>query len=89
LRLSTALRERHVEEVSIAYAGSAGLDLSRFGLPSFRILEPNQPTSGWIAISMLRLKEGGLGFPDASFAWLEAYQPVSLVGRSIRLYYIK
>lgn len=89
LRLSTVLRERHIEDVSIAYGGSAGLDLSRFGLPRFRILEPHQHASGWIAISLLRLKEGGLGFPDDSFAWLEAYQPVSLVGRSIRLYYVR
>ena len=88
LRLSPALQQRHVEEVSIAYAGSPDLDLHQFGLPPFRVLAPYEPTSGWIAISLLRLKMGGLGFPDDGFWWLEAYKPVGLVGRSIRLYYV-
>jgi hypothetical protein len=88
LRLSPALKQRHVEEVSIAYAGSPELDLHQFGLPPFRVLAPHQPTSGWIAISLLRLKIGGLGFPDDGFWWLEAYKPVCLVGQSIRLYYV-
>lgn len=88
LRLSSALRERHVDEVSVAYAGSAELDLRQFDLPPFRMLAPHQPTSGWIAISLLRLKIGGLGLPDDAFWWLEAYRPVSLVGKSIRLYYV-
>jgi hypothetical protein len=88
LRLSDALRQMHVEEVSIAYAGSAEMDLHHFGLPPFKILAPHQPATGWIAISLLRLKAGGLGFPRDSFSWLERYKPVSLVGRSIRLYYV-
>jgi hypothetical protein len=88
LRLSSALQQRHVEEVSIAYAGSAELDLRQFDLPSFRILAPYEKTRGWIAISLLRLKTGGFGLPDDSFWWLEAYKPVCLVGRSIRLYYV-
>jgi hypothetical protein len=88
LRLSPALQQRHVEEISIAYAGSPELDLHQFGLPPFRVLAPHEPTSGWIAISLLRLKIGGLGFPDDGFWWLEAYKPVCLVGRSIRLYYV-
>jgi hypothetical protein len=83
-RLSSALREKHVEKFSIAYAGSA--DLDRFGLPPYRLLEPNQPTTGWVAISLLRLKTGGVNVPTDSFAWLEAYKPVCVVGRSILLY---
>jgi 4-amino-4-deoxy-L-arabinose transferase-like glycosyltransferase len=88
LRLSPALQQRHVEEVSIAYAGSLDLDLARFGLPPFRVLAPHEPTGGWIAISLLRLKTGGFGLPEDSFWWLESYKPVGLVGRSIRLYYV-
>ncbi len=88
LRLCGALRQRHINEISIAYAGSARLDLSRFDLPPFQLLAPYQRTTGWVAISLLQLKTGGLGFPDDSFAWLEAFRPVALVGRSIRLYYI-
>ncbi len=85
-RLSSALRERHVDKFSIAYAGSA--DLDHFGLPPYRLLEPNQPTTGWIAISLLRLKTGGVNVPTDSFAWLEAYKPVCVVGRSILLYHL-
>jgi len=88
LRLSAALRERGIEEVSIAYAGSADLDMSRFGLPRFHILAPYQRADGWIAISLLRLKTGGLGYPNDSYSWLKAYKPVCLVGRTIRLYYL-
>jgi hypothetical protein len=88
LRLCTVLKQKHVEDISIAYAGSAGLDLHQFGLPPFRILDPHQPTTGWIAISLLRLKAGGVGFPNDGFSWLDSYKPVDLVGRSIRLYYV-
>lgn len=85
-RLASVLKQKHVDEVSIAYAGSA--DLSQSGLPPFHILHPYQPTAGWVAISLLRLKSGGRQFPNDSFAWLEAYNPVCLVGHSIRLYYV-
>jgi 4-amino-4-deoxy-L-arabinose transferase-like glycosyltransferase len=88
LRLSAALQQRHVRQVSLAYAGSSRLDLTRFGLPAFQVLAPHQPATGWIAISLLQLKTGGLGLPDDSFSWLEAYTPVALVGQSIRLYYV-
>jgi len=88
LRLSSTLQQKHVDELSIAYAGSAGLDLRQFSLPRFKQLAPHQPTTGWVAISLLRLKAGGLGFPSDSFSWLNAYQPVCVVGRSIRLYYV-
>lgn len=86
LRLSAALQLRHIENVSIAYAGSPDLDLHKFAMPAFRELAPHQPTTGWIAISLLRLKAGGFGLPADSFSWLEAYKPVCLVGRSILLY---
>ncbi len=88
LRLSALLQEKHVDEVSIAYAGSSHLDLSNFGLPPYRVLAPHQPVTGWVAISLLPLKTGGMGVPDDSFSWLEAYQPVGRAGRSIWLYYL-
>jgi hypothetical protein len=88
LRLSAILKTMHIQEVSIAYAGSAEMDLGQFGLPRFRVLAPHQPTTGWIAISLLRLKAGGLGFPRDAFTWLAAYKPVGVVGRSIWLFYV-
>jgi hypothetical protein len=86
LRLSAVLKQKGVEHVTIAYSGSA--DLSRFSLPPFRLLSPHQQTTGWIAISLLSLKTGGPFSPSDSYSWLEAYTPVSLVGHSIRLYYV-
>src|ERR1700674_493091 len=88
LRLSAVLQQKHIENVSIAYAGSPDLDLHQFAIPAFRELSPHQPTTGWIAISVLRLKAGGFGLPSDSFSWLEAYKPVCLVGRSILLYHV-
>jgi hypothetical protein len=49
LRLADTLRSRGIDEVAIAYFGTA--DLSRHNLPRFRLLLPYQPTTGWIAIS--------------------------------------
>ncbi len=89
LRLSDTLKQRHVSQISIAYAGSSKLDLSKFGLPPFQVLAPHQPVSGWIAISLLPLKTGGFGLPDDGFSWLAGYTPVALVGHSILLYYIQ
>lgn len=89
LRLSNALQERHIQQVSIAYAGSKNLDLNNFALPSFRVLPPHQPATGWIAISLFCLKVGELGEPVDGYSWLDAYQPAGMVGRSIRLYYVQ
>jgi hypothetical protein len=84
LRLADTLRRRGIDEVAIAYFGTA--DLSRHDLPRFRQLLPHQPTTGRIAISLQRL------FADyedrEAFAWLRSYQPVAVVGRSIWLYRI-
>ena len=88
LRLGPVLQQKHIDRISIAYAGSPKLDLSKFGLPPFQTLAPGQQTTGWIAISLLRLKVGEYDIPGDDFSWLEAYQPVDVVGRSIRLYYI-
>jgi hypothetical protein len=91
-RLSALLQAKGVDKVSIAYFGTA--DLNSFNLPPFQRLSPYQPTAGWVAISVACLKMGGVknglakAFPKDSFYWLEAYKPVGMAGRSIRLYYV-
>lgn len=82
-RLSDATRELHIEKLHLAYFGSAALQ--RHGLPRIERLEPGTPASGWVAISLSRLKKND---PE-DYNWLEAYEPHSLVGKSIRLYYIR
>jgi hypothetical protein len=88
-RLSQELRARHVSHASIAVWSSA--DMSQMGLPNFDILEPFQPVSGWVAVSMRSLRFGDVlhtTYPPGAFAWLDRYQPVGEVGKTIRLYYI-
>jgi hypothetical protein len=86
-RLADTLRARHIPEISLAYAGSA--TVAEHGLPPVHWLEPHRPVTGWVAASLYSIKLGSLGQPGHDdFAWLEAYRPVTLVGRSIRLYYI-
>lgn len=80
LRLSTELARRGASEVALCYFGNA--EISRHGLPSPRRLTPNQPTTGWIAISEMCLL-------DPSYSWLKRYEPVGKAGRSIRLYHLE
>jgi hypothetical protein len=89
-RLRDACAQRRVDNLWIAYNGSA--DLNQFELPQWRKLPPSLPQTGWIAISIYKLKlgsaiEGSLEGAD-SYSWLEMYQPVAFVGKSMRLYYI-
>jgi len=85
-RLSAALRERHVHTVSLAYFGTASL--AQHDLPNVDQLRPYLVTSGWVAISEMKLKGVNSGRGPAEYGWLESYEPVARIGRSIRLYYI-
>ncbi|MDQ3137244.1 MAG: glycosyltransferase family 39 protein [Gemmatimonadota bacterium] len=88
-RLADTLRSRGIRRVALAYAGSA--DLRRHDLPDFAILKPDQPTTGWVAISELVLANGWFyddSPPYDGYRWLERHTPVTRAGRSIRVYYI-
>jgi hypothetical protein len=90
--LVAELKRRHVPSLHMQclYTG----DYSRLELPSWDGLEPYQPVTGWVAISFTMQKTYGWlvaqerGRSDLAFAWLDRYQPVARVGRSILLYYI-
>jgi hypothetical protein len=86
LRLSAVLHARGIERISIAYHGSA--DLSRMNLPPFEILTPCLRTTGWIAMSLSKLQTSTPSIGCGGFSWLEAYKPVMLIGKSIRLYWV-
>jgi hypothetical protein len=86
LRLSTALRARRIEHVAIAYNGSA--DLNQMNLPSFQVLAPCDRPTGWVAISMFYIKLSNPSNCCGGYKWITAYNPVALVGKSIRLYWI-
>jgi hypothetical protein len=78
-RLERVLAARGVQHLALGYKGTA--DLSREALPAFTALKPNQPVTGWVAITMLTLQENRAGY-----GWLDRYQPVQRVGKSIDLY---
>ncbi|HMC63117.1 MAG TPA: hypothetical protein VKJ01_28240, partial [Candidatus Solibacter sp.] len=90
--LVAELKRRHVPRLHMQclYTG----DDSRLDLPSWDSLEPYQPVTGWVAISFTMQKTYGWlvarqrGRSDLAFAWLDRYQPVARVGKSILLYNI-
>ncbi len=89
-RLADYFSARNIKHVSVAMWSSA--DLSKSGLPEFEVLQPFTPVSGWIAISARSQIFGDVfhsTYPPGAFAWLDRYQPVANVGKTIRLYYIK
>ena len=83
-RLSQRLRDRGIQEFSIAYFGTALLDQA--GLPHYGPVSSTVPTRGYVAVSLHELSiEYG---KNGSFAWLKSYQPIERIGKSIDLFYI-
>ena len=80
-RLELRAEQLRIAQLSLAYRGTA--DLSREPLPPFVNLAARRPASGWVAIFALARTRA----PE-DYAWLDAYQPVERVGKSIELYYI-
>jgi hypothetical protein len=80
-RLEKRAQELKIRHLSLAYRGTA--DLSREPLPAYTVLPPHQPTTGWVAVSWLARTRN-----PTDYAWLNAYQPVEHIGKSIDLYYI-
>jgi hypothetical protein len=83
-RLSLRLKERGIQEFSIAYFGTALLH--KAGFPHYELLSPTRPSRGYIAVSLHHLN---IDYKkDGSFAWLKSYTPVERIGKSIDLFYI-
>jgi len=70
-----------IPKLNLAYRGTA--DLARERLPPFVIMPPWKPATGWVAISALAKVHDQKGY-----AWLDAYKPVEIVGKTIELYYV-
>jgi len=83
-RLSQRLKERGVQDVSIAYFGTAPLDQA--GLPHYALASATLPARGYIAVSLHDLNIDYR--KSGSFAWLKSYTPVERIGKSIDLFYI-
>jgi hypothetical protein len=85
-RVAAELRVRGVRHVAAALQGNA--DLSRYGFPSFNDLEYAEPTTGWIVISATQFAFGTSAPPFDGYRWLQAFEPVAIIGKTVRLYYI-
>jgi 4-amino-4-deoxy-L-arabinose transferase-like glycosyltransferase len=70
-----------IPQLNLAYRGTA--DLTREPLPPFVVMPPWKPVTGWVAISELAKVHDPKGY-----AWLDAYQPMERIGKTIELYYI-
>lgn len=87
--LADQLRAHHVPEFTLAVWTSA--DVDRSGLPRFELPKSDGKAQGWIAISSRAFHVGDFlhqAVPPHSFDWLQAYQPVAEVGKTIKLYYV-
>jgi hypothetical protein len=87
--LAEELQRRQVSHVTLALWTSA--DVGKMDLPAFDVAQPFQPATGWFAISLRALRFGDLfhsTYPPGAFAWLDRYQPVARVGKTILLYHI-
>jgi hypothetical protein len=81
LRLEATVRELKIEKLSLSYSGSA--EPAAFDFPEVAEFSGDERPTGWVAISLTRLKL----YPKY-YGWLEEYEPYALVGKSIRLYHI-
>ena len=78
----------HPGKVAVVWYGS--IDLSRHPVDVYG-LEPYTKTTGWIVASETALKlanTNGKDFGDP-YRWLEAYEPVMRIGKSLRVYRIE
>jgi hypothetical protein len=89
-RLGRELRSRSVEKVHVAMWSSADLDKMNLAR-QVEVLQPNEPVSGWVAVSPRSVKLGDvlhISYPPGSFSWLQPYKPVANAGATIRIYCI-
>lgn len=92
-RLSDKLKQLGVKEVSLAYFGTA--DPTRHGLPTIKPLLVYQRTTGWVAVSLHVMTISAAAMQKARhtstppLSWLNEERPVTRVGKSIDLYYVK
>ncbi len=82
LRLADTVHARGIDQLAIAYFGTAS---PRMHMDGLRPMDPGELPRGWFAVSVSLIK--GLLVPDnTGFEWLELVEPDVVVGKSIRLY---
>jgi len=96
-RLAEFVDENNIDKIYIDYFGGDDLNY-RFG-EKYQLWwgdkNPNElPLNSWLAVSATLL-QGGRGVPDSEYKektgyynWLNQYEPVTVIGNSIFVYYI-
>ena len=80
-RLSAYLREQNINHISIAYEGF--YDPDTLGLPETVKLTCGNVPTGWVAISVRRVRR----FPEC-WPWLPKQQRVAVVGKTMWIYHV-
>ena len=80
-RLEARASQLCIGHLNLAYRGTA--DLRREPLPPVHILAPHERAAGWVAVSQLARTRN-----HSDYDWLDAYDPVERVGKTIDLYYL-
>ena len=93
-RLADTVRTRGIDSLSIAYYGFP----DRLGqlFPNARVIGPgDERPHGWFAVSETLYRRGWTSLPGATFIsetdsldWLKEVEPVTRVGKTIRLYFL-
>ena len=82
LRLAKVVRDRRIEHLHVAFFTPLRIGVHGINGTGLR---PHVPVRGWVAISEHQIR---FAEDSGDYAWLSAYRPVRMVGKSIRLYYI-
>ncbi len=80
-RLEERAAELHIPRLNLAYRGTAKLAYEP--LPALNILPPRTPVHGWVAVFALARTRN-----LSDYAWLNQYQPLERIGKTVELYYI-
>lgn len=94
LRLSNYIEANNIKEIKIDYFSGAPAD---YYIKTAKIGYYNRetPQKGWLAVSATILQgtcKGGkvpCSYNERAYTWLDQYQPVSKIGYSIFVYYLK
>lgn len=85
-RLARYTQEHDIEQLWLSCLSTA--DINAFDFQQVRPLPRHTPVSGWVAISMFRLKDVWGEPPYDGYAWLSDFEPEARIGKSIFLYRI-
>ena len=86
-RLAKFVKEKNIDHIKVDYFG--GGDVKYYLGDRTEIWHAdNGPTTGWLAVSATFLQTSR-AYPDASYAWLDQYEPVEKIGYSIFVYNIE